>query len=76
MPLSPSWKTHFLKGLAPLNTIGDHNMTRYSEAMTHNAAMDSKIKYLTMGHNFILLTNNQRKVNILHNIKNFSGIIL
>jgi hypothetical protein len=67
---------HFLQGLVPLNAIGNHNMTRYSEAMTHNAAVDSKMKYLSKDHNFILLANNQRKANILCNIKNFGRTIL
>jgi hypothetical protein len=76
MPLSPSWKMHFLQGLMPLNAIGDRNMTRYSEAMTHNAAMDSKMKYLSKYHNLILLANNKKKVTILHNLKNYGGTIL
>jgi hypothetical protein len=71
MPLSPSWKTHFLQGLALLNRISNRNMTRYSEAMIHNATVDSKMKYLSKDHNLILLANNKKIVTILHNLKNY-----
>jgi hypothetical protein len=76
MLLSPSWKTHFLQGLAPLNVIGDHNVKKYSEAMTHNDAMDTKMKYLSKDHNFILIAENKKQVTILHNLKNYGGTIL
>jgi hypothetical protein len=66
----------FLQDLALLNAIGNRNMTRYSEAMTHNAAMDSKMKYLSKDHNFILIANNKKKVTILHNLKNYGRTIL
>jgi hypothetical protein len=76
MPLSPSWKTHFLQGLAPLNAIGDRNVNKYSEAMTHDAAMDTKMKYLSEDHNFILIANKKKQVTILHNLKNYGGTML
>jgi hypothetical protein len=76
MPLSRSWKTHFLQGLAPLNAIGNRNVKKYSEAMTHNAAVDTKMKNLSKDHNFILIANNKKQVTILHNLKNYGGTIL
>ncbi len=69
MPLSPSWKMHFLLGLAPLNVIGNRNMKKYLEAMTHDTAVDTKMKYLSEDHNFILIPNNKKQVTILHNPK-------
>jgi hypothetical protein len=76
MPLSPSWKTHFLQGLAPLNAIGDRNMSKYTEAMTYNAAVDTKMKYLNKDHNLILVADHKKQVIILHNLKNYGGTIL
>jgi hypothetical protein len=35
---------HFLQGLAPLNAINDCNVSKYTEAMTYNAAVDVKMK--------------------------------
>jgi hypothetical protein len=55
MLLSPSWKTQFLQGLAPANAIGDHNTKKFTKAMTHNAAVDTKMKYLNKDHNLILV---------------------
>jgi hypothetical protein len=76
MPLSPSWKMHFLQGLAPLNAIGNRNVSKYTEAMTYNAAMDMKMKYLNEDHNLILVANHKKQVIILHNLKNYGGTIL
>jgi hypothetical protein len=76
MPLSPSWKTHFLQGLAPLNAIGDRNVSKYTEAMTYNAAVDTKMKYLNEDHNLILVSDHKKQVIILHNLKNYGGTIL
>jgi hypothetical protein len=76
MPLSPSWKTHFLQGLAPLNAIGNHNVSKYTKAMTHDAAVDTKMKYLNKDHNLILVANHKKQVIILHNLKNYGGTIL
>ncbi len=76
MPLSPSWKMHFLQGLAPLNAIGNRNVKKYSEAMSHDTAMHTKMKYLSEDHNFILIANNKKQVTILHNLKNYGGRIL
>jgi hypothetical protein len=76
MPLSPSWKTHFLQGLAPLNAIGDRNVSKYTEAMTYNTAVDTKMKYLNKDHNLILVTDHKKQVIILHNLKNYGGTIL
>jgi hypothetical protein len=75
MLLSPSWKTHFLQGLAPLNAIGNRNVTKYTKAMTRNAAVDSKMNNLSKDHNFILIANNKKSVTILHNLKNYGGTI-
>ncbi len=76
MPLSPSWKMHFLQGLALLNAIDGCNVKKYSEAMTHDAAVDTKMKYLREDHNFILIANNKKQVTILHNLKNYGGTML
>jgi hypothetical protein len=76
MPLSPSWKIHFLQGLAPLNAISNRNVKKYSEAMTHDAAMDTKMKYLSKDHNFILIADKKKQVTILHNLKNYGGTII
>ncbi len=76
MLLSPSWKTRFLQGLAPLNAIGDQNVTKFLEAMTHNAAVDTKMKYLSKDHNLILIADNKKQVVILHNLKNYGGTTL
>ncbi len=76
MPLSISWKTHFLRGLVPLNAISNYNVKKYLEAMTHAAAVDTKMKYLSKDHNFILVTNNKIQVTILHNLKYYGGTIL
>ncbi len=59
-----------------MNAIGNRNMKTYSEAMTHNAVVDTKMKYLSEEHNFILITDNKKQVTILHNLKNYSGKIL
>ena len=76
MPLSPSWKMHFLQGLAPLNSIGDRNLSKYTEAMTYNAAVDTKMKYLNKDHTLSLVANHKKQVIILHNLKNYGGTIL
>jgi hypothetical protein len=76
MLLSPSWKTNFLQGLAPLNTIGDRNVSKYTKAMTNDAAVDTKMKYLNKDHNLILVADHKKQVIILHNLKNYGGTIL
>jgi hypothetical protein len=76
MPLSPSWKQHFLQGLEPLNTIGNNNVANFTKAMAHNAAMDTKMTYLSEEHNLILVADNKKQVVILCNLKNYSGTIL
>jgi hypothetical protein len=76
MPLTPSWKMHVLQGLVPLNKIGDQNVTKFSEAMTHNAAVETKMKYLSEDHNLILIADNKKQVIILHNLKNYGGATL
>ena len=73
MPLSPSWKTHFLHGLTAANAIGDRNAAKFTEAMTHDAAIDTKMKYLNEDNNLILVADNKKQVVILHNIKNLGG---
>ncbi len=73
MPLSPSWKAYFLQGLAPVNTIGDCNTKKFTKALTHDAAVDTKMKYLNKDHNLILVTDNKKQVVLLHNIKNLGG---
>ena len=73
MPLSPSWKTHFLQGLAPLNAIGDRNARKFTKAMTHDAAVDTKMKYLNEDNNLILVADNKKHVVLLHNLKNLGG---
>jgi hypothetical protein len=73
MPLSPSWKTHFLQGLAAANAIGDRNVTKFTAAMTHDAAIDTKMKYLNEDNNLILVVDNKKHVVLLHNIKNLGG---
>ena len=76
MLLSPTWKTHFLQGLAPLNAIGNHNVSKYTKAMTYNTATDTKMKYLNKDRNLILVANHKKQVIILHNLKNYGGTIL
>ncbi len=76
MPLSPSWKMHFLQGLAPLNAIGNRNVKKYLEAMTHDATVDTKIKFLSKDYNFILMADNKKQVTILQNLKTYGGTIL
>jgi hypothetical protein len=76
MPLSPSWKMHFLQGLTPLIAIRDRNVSKYTKAMTYNAAMDTKMKYLNKDHNLILVADHKKQVIILHNLKNYGGTIL
>ncbi len=60
---------HFLQGLAPANAIGDCNTKKFTEAMTHDAAVDTKMKYLNEDHNLILVADNKKQVVLLHNIK-------
>ena len=57
MPLSPSWKTHFLHGLTAANVIGDRNAAKFTKAMTHDAAVDIKMKYLNQDNNLILVVD-------------------
>ena len=70
MPLSPSWKTHFLQGLATANAIGDCNTKKFTKAMIHDAAVDTKMKYLNKDHSLILVADNKKQVIILYNLKN------
>ncbi len=44
--------------------------------MTHNAAVDTKMKYLSEDHNLILIVDNKKQVVILHNLKNYGGTTL
>jgi hypothetical protein len=76
MPLSHSWKMHFLQGLVPLNAISNRNVKKYLEAMPHDATVDTKMKYLSKDHNFILIADNKKQVTILHNLKNYGGTML
>ena len=59
-----------------MNAIGYRNVKKYSEAMTHDAVVDTKMKYLSKEHNFILIADNKKQVTILHNLKNYGGTIL
>ena len=76
MLLSPSWKTHFLQALAPANMIGNHNMKKFTKAMTHDATVDTKMKYLNKDHNLIFVADNKKQVVLLHNIKNLGGMTI
>ncbi len=51
-------------------------MKKYLEAMTHNTIVDTKMKYLSKDHNFILITDNKKQVTILHNLKNYGRTML
>ncbi len=62
MPLSPCWKTHFLQGLAPLNAIGNRNARKFTKATTHDATVDTKMKYLNEDNNLILVADNKKQV--------------
>ena len=73
MPLSPSWKMHFLQGLAPANAIGNRNTKKFTKAMIHDAAVDTEMKYLNKNHNLILVADNKKQVVIIHNLKNLGG---
>ncbi len=76
MPLSPSWKQHILQGLEPLNAIGNNKVANFTDTMARDAAMDTKMKYLSKEHNLILVADNKKQVVILHNLKNYGGTIL
>ena len=73
MLLSPSWKMRFLQGLAPANAIGHRNTKKFTKAMTHEAAVDTKMNYLNEDHNLILVADNKKQVVLLHNLKNLGG---
>jgi hypothetical protein len=72
--LSPSWKTHFLIGLDPLNMLGDHNVVKYMEAIDIQANVDTKMKYQNNNHNLILVTTNNKQVTVLCNLKNHGAL--
>ncbi len=44
--------------------------------MTHGAAMDTKMKYLSKDHNLILIVDNKKQVVILYNLKNYGRMTL
>ena len=44
--------------------------------MAHNAAVDTKMKYLSKEHNLTLVADNKKQVVILHSLKNYGGTIL
>ena len=73
MPLFPSWKMHFQQGLASASAIGDCNTNKFTKAMTHDTAVDTKMKYLNKDHNLILVADNKKQVILLHDIKNLGG---
>lgn len=50
MSLSPSWKMHFLHGLALFNAIGTHNASKYSNTLAHKVAVNTKMKFLSKDH--------------------------
>jgi hypothetical protein len=58
-----------------LNVISDRNVKKHSEAMTHGATMDTKMKYLSKDHKFILTAGNKKQVTILHNLKSYGGMM-
>ena len=76
MLLSPSWKMHFLQCLTSLNAIGNRNVSKYTKAMTHNATMDSNMKYINEDHNLIIIADHKKQVIILHNLKIYGGTVL
>jgi hypothetical protein len=41
--------------------------------MTHDAAVDTKMKYLSEDHNLILIADNKKQAVILQNLKNYGG---
>ncbi len=47
MPLSPSWKTHFITGIDPLNVFGNRNFVKYSEAMEIQVTVYTKMTTTT-----------------------------
>jgi hypothetical protein len=53
--------------------IGECNARKFTEAMTHDAAVDTKMKYLNEDHNLILIADNKKQVVLLHNLKNLGG---
>ncbi len=44
--------------------------------MTHDATVDTNVKYLSKDHNHILIADNKKQVVILHNLKNYEGMTL
>ncbi len=73
MPLSPTWKTHFLTGLGLLNRLSSRNIIKCTEVMEIQANVDTKMKYLTNDQNLILFTNKNKQVTVLQNLKNYGG---
>ena len=41
--------------------------------MTHDTAVDTKMKYLNKDHNLILAADNKKQVVLLHDLKNLGG---
>ena len=44
--------------------------------MAHDAAVDTKMKYLSKEHSLTLVADNKKQVVILHSLKNYGGTIL
>ncbi len=59
-----------------MNTIGNNNVANFTYTMAHNAAVDTKMKYLSKEHNLNLVADNKKQVVILHSLKNYGGTIL
>jgi hypothetical protein len=73
IPLSPSWKMHFLTGLDPLNMLCNCNVVKYTKAMEIQVNVDTKMKYLNNDNNLILIANKNKQATVLHNLKNYGG---
>ncbi len=73
MPLSLSWKMHFLTSLDPLSAFGDRHVVKYTEVMDIQANVNTKMKYLNNDHNLILVTTTNKQVTLLHNLKNYGS---
>ena len=52
-----------------MNAIGDRNARKFTKAMTHDAAVDTKMKYLNKDNNLILVADNKKHVVLLPNLK-------
>ena len=60
----------------PLNAIGNNNVANFTYAMAHDAAVDTKMKYLSKEHSLTLVADNKKQVVILHSLKKYGGTIL